>query len=165
MVTLRTAPGSGRLAPAGKHFVAGSMYQKGKSFLGAALELHSKPGHEYVTLHLLCQGIENLLKGLLVLKAFDKYNPLLTTTLRHNLERLEATVRQEFGLRPPNSKLAREFQHLSRLYSSHLLRYGNVRDIFVDASTIQSDRVWRRVATVLRLAERHLSRVSLGPKS
>jgi hypothetical protein len=82
MVTLRTAPGGSKLAPAGKRFVAESMYQKGKSFLGAALELHTKPGHEYVTLHLLCQGIENLLKGLLLLKAFDKYNPALRPEMR-----------------------------------------------------------------------------------
>lgn len=149
--------GGGKLAPAGKRLVAESMYQKGKSFLGAAILLHKKRGHEYVTLHLLCQGMECVLKGLLLLKAYDKHMPKLKR-IGHNLERLATTARREFALRPPNPKLETELRHLSHLYSSHLLRYGNVRDIFVDAHTIQSDHVWRCITAVLRLAERHLRR-------
>jgi hypothetical protein len=52
-------------------------YQKGRYFIGAALLLRKHGGDEYVVLHLLCQGVEIVLKALLLLHDFDKYRTLL----------------------------------------------------------------------------------------
>ena len=60
-----------------KQWVAASMYSKGKNFLGAALLRRQNAGYEYVVLHLICQGAEITLKGLLLFKDFEKYKPKL----------------------------------------------------------------------------------------
>lgn len=61
----------------GKRLIALSMCEKGKSFIGAALLLRKRGGYEYVFLHLLCQGIEVLGKGYLLLENHDQYKPQL----------------------------------------------------------------------------------------
>jgi len=79
--------GSGRLTAYGKRMVAHAMYSKGTSFLGAAALLHRQGSYESVVLHLMCQGIEIILKALLLVSNHDKYAPQLTA-LGHNLEKL-----------------------------------------------------------------------------
>ena len=64
MTNIVSVAGTAHLSTHGKRVVAESMYAKGKAFLGAAILLRSKNGHEYVVLHLLCHGIEITLKGL-----------------------------------------------------------------------------------------------------
>jgi hypothetical protein len=63
----------------------------------------------------------------------------------------------EFKQHPLRSGLATELQALNSLYTKHLLRYGSFYDVLVDPVTISSGRVLRRMAAVLRLAERHLA--------
>jgi hypothetical protein len=88
------------LAPYAKLVDADSMYLKGKAFIGAAVLLQrhqrelqaSSDDTEYVFLHLLCQGIELVLKGLLLRKDYDKYIARLT----HN-----KYLNQRYGTHPP----------------------------------------------------------------
>ena len=75
MTTIVSALGTATLTVHGKRMVAESMYVKGKVFLGAAVLLRQKGGYEFVVLHLLCQGIEVVLKGLLLAIDYDKFNP------------------------------------------------------------------------------------------
>jgi len=72
----------------GKRVVAESMYAKGKSFIGAALLLRQWEGYEYVVLYLLCQGIEITLKGLLLMKDYDRYKGKLKPVFGHNIKEL-----------------------------------------------------------------------------
>lgn len=146
----------GRLTIHGKRLVAESMYAKGKSFLGAAILLRQKGGYEYVVLHLLCQGIEIVLKALLLLRAYETYKPKLKV-YSHNLETLVDGVVAEFKLHPLRSGPATELHVLNSLYASHRLRYGSFYDVLVDPLTISSGRVLRRMMAVVRLAERHLA--------
>ena len=150
------------LAAYGKQLVAESMYTKGGHFLFAALLLRKEGGSEYVVLHLLCHGIETTLKGLLLLRAYDKHMPRMKA-YGHDLEALVAAIVAEFKMHPLRSNLTRELKGLSTLYKKHLLRYGSPQDIFVDAATIPSDRVLRRMVAVLRLADRHLARRGRTP--
>ena len=159
MTTPQVAEGrmtGGRLTIHGKRLVAKSMYAKGKGFLGAAILLRQEGGYEYVALHLICQGIEITLKALLLLGAYDTYMPKLKT-LHHNLEALVSVVLAEFKLHALPSGPATELHGLNSLYRSHRLRYGSFYDVLVDPVTIPSGRVLRRMAAVLRLAERHLA--------
>ena len=140
----------------GKQLVAESMYAKGKSFLGAAILLRQQGGYEYVVLHLLCQGTEITLKALLLLRAYDRYKPRLRKPYGHDLEALVADAVAEFKQHPLRSGLATELRTLNSLYARHLLRYGSFYDVLVDPVTISSGRVLRRMAAVLRLAERRM---------
>jgi hypothetical protein len=133
--------------------VAQSMYAKGKSFLGAAILLRQKGGYEYVVLHLLCQGIEIVLKGVLLAVDYDKYKPKLKQ-LGHDLLKITDAATDAAGLPALRPRIRTEMESLNRLYSRHLLRYGSGYDILVDPSTIPSRLVLRRMAALLRLVER-----------
>lgn len=142
-----------RLTPYGKRAVAHSMFAKGCGFVGAALLLRKRGGYEYVVLHLICQGIEILLKALLLAADYDKYQPRLRT-LGHKLVRTASEAAAAYGQHPVREKLSRELRSLEILYSSHRLRYSSGYDALVDASTIPSALALRRTLAVLRLAKR-----------
>jgi hypothetical protein len=95
------------------------MYAKGKSFLGAAILLRDQKGYEFVVLHLVCQGIEVLLKGLLLVVDYDKFKPELKK-LGHNLLRIVDAASQVADLRSLRSPVRIELEGLNRLYSRHL---------------------------------------------
>ena len=161
MATVPLTATGGRLTNYGKRMVAASMYAKGKYFLGAAMLLRINGGYEYVVLHLLCQGIEITLKALLLFADYDAYKPKLRKYGRngHDFSLTAIDALSAFCLSPLRSPLKEELQALSSLYSRHLLRYGSFHDIIVDPQAITSQRVLRRMAAVLRLAERELLRM------
>jgi len=156
MATVKMKASVGRLTTHGKRMVAESMYAKGKSFIGAALLLRQWQGYEYVVLHLLCQGIEITLKGLLLMNDYDKYKDELKSTFGHNMKKLAAAAISEFSVRPMRPALEAELQMLSSLYSSQRLRYGTFYDVLVNPETIQSHLALRKIAAVIRLADRHV---------
>jgi hypothetical protein len=144
------------LAPHGKRMVAESMYAKGKAFLAAALLLRQKGGEEYVVLHLLCQGIEVTLKGLLLAVDYDTFKPKLRKfgKFGHDLVAVIDAGTTAAGL-PSLGPIARmELETLNKLYSPNFLRYGSGYDILVDPRTIPSDQVLRHMMKVLRFIER-----------
>lgn len=152
----RAASKGGSLTKHGKHLVARAMYQKGLHFIGAAILLEQKGGYQGVVLHLLCQGIEVTLKGLLLFANYDKYKPRLIKPLGHNIEKVANAALSEFKLMPLRKDTKEELAQLNRLYSQHLLRYGTVVDILIDPRTISCDRTFRRIAAAIRLADSRL---------
>lgn len=139
------------LTAEGKGIIADAMYAKGQAFVIAAALLRRDNGNEYAVLHLLCQGIEVALKGLLLHIKYDQYKPKLKHTLGHNLIKIVNTILSEIGLTPLRPALLIELETLGNLYSKHLLRYGSGHDIFVSTSAISSHRTFRRIAVVFRL--------------
>jgi hypothetical protein len=137
----------------GKLLVAQSMHEKGKGFIGAAILLRQRGGYEYVVLHLLCQGVEIVLKSFLLFQSYDSYNPVLKN-LRHDLVKIADRVLDAFKLKPLTPAVRRELTALNSLYAKHLLRYGSFYDVLVDPSTIPSKLVFRRISAAIRLAER-----------
>src|SRR4051794_14305376 len=109
-----------KLTSHGKRLCAESMYSKGKAFLAAAVLLRQHGGSEFVALHLVCQGIEIVLKGLLLLQDYDTYQPKLRK-YGHDLSRIAIHVLSAFQLNPLRPRLAAELQLLSSLYGKHLL--------------------------------------------
>jgi hypothetical protein len=132
---------------------------KGKSFIGAAILLRKHGGNEYAVLHLLCQGVENVLKSLLLLKDFRKYWPELPKkkTFGHDLNKLVEAVLSEFPMRPLSKELLAEISTLTTYYKNHDLRYGSIHDLFVLPDTISSKLTLRKICAVLRLANRHIA--------
>jgi hypothetical protein len=92
MSTVQLSATGGRLTSYPKRIVARSWYTRGKSFLGAAVLLQQHGGHGDVVLHLLCQGIEILLKSLLLFIDYDAHKPKLKK-YRHDLAPLAARDR------------------------------------------------------------------------
>ena len=133
------------------------MHHKGRSFIGAALLLRRQGGYEYVSLHLLCQGIEIILKSLLLYHDYDKYKPLIKKQIGHDLEKAADNVVGEFGRETLKPEPLLELKGLNNLYKDHRLRYGNGYDLLVDPKTILSERVLRRMSALLRIIDRHIS--------
>jgi len=117
--------------------------------------LRQKGGYEYVVLHLLCQGIEIVLKAALLAIDYNAYQPLLSKKYRHNLIKVADAAILAAGLSPLSPTHRAELHALSDLYSRHLLRYGSGYDILVDPSTISSRRILRCMAAALRLIDRN----------
>jgi hypothetical protein len=162
MTTVQLSATGGRLTPYSKRIVARSWYTRGKGFLGAAVLLRRRGGHEDVVLHLICQGIEIVLKSLLLFVDYDAHKPRLKK-YRHDLAPLAADVLSAFKLNPLRPGPSEEIQQLSSLYAAHLLRYSSpVHDIFLNVSaTIPTRLVLRRVLAGIRLTERELARIQI----
>lgn len=152
---------AGSLTPHAKRLIAVSMYEKGKAFVGASILVRGKSNSEatdYVLLYLLCQGVEVTLKGLLLLNDYDRFRKRLKKFIGHDLLKVANEASTAYGLNPLRDALEDELQYLSNLYSDHFLRYGTRTDLFIDPRSVQRGRVFRRLAAVLRLAERELKR-------
>jgi hypothetical protein len=161
MTQIISATGIATSTRYGKRAIALSMYGKGKAFIGSYLLLKQKASDEpaqYVALNLLAQGVEVTLKAFLLYQDYDKYRPKLQKRLGHDLVKTTRVALNAFTLKPLREPLGGELAKLSEVYSKHMLRYGNLGDIFVAPSTIPSDRVLRRIAAAIRLAERELKR-------
>lgn len=153
MTTVELQSGSGQWTAHGKNLIAQSMSEKGKAFLVAAMLLRQRGANEYAVLHLLCQGIEVLAKGVLLSVDYDTYHPKLRN-YGHNLVRLIVVVEKASNIRLLNPNVKGELEALDSLYSKHLLRYGSGYDILVNPTTIPSARVLHRVASIIRLMRR-----------
>ena len=147
-----------------KRSVAQSMYMKGKHFIGAALAIRKQQGYEFVVLHLLCQGVEIVLKALLLLNDFDRYHGTLRSELGHDLERLSRVTVEEFGVRPLSDDLVSEIETLNSFYSSQILRSESVVDLLILPETIPSDLVLLKIQAVIKLSERQLSKSASRPR-
>lgn len=136
------------------------MFEKGSSFLGAAILLRQNGGYGYVVLHLICQGVENVMKAFLLIADYDQYQPRLRrrSAFGHDLEKLVTEVVSEFKVKARHLGQAEssELKELNAYYSTHLLRYGTMLDLLRDPSMIGSGRVLRKMLAVVRIARRHL---------
>lgn len=152
---------AGTVTKHGKRLAALSMYGKGKAFVAAYLlvtRAASSEHFQYVALHLLAQGIEVTLKAFLLLRDYDKYIGKLRKPLGHDLVATAEEAIACYGLKPMRTHLKEELQSVSKPYAKHMLRYGNIGDIFIAPCSIQHRRVLRRIAAAIRLAERELQR-------
>lgn len=145
MTTVNLELGQAHLAPYGKKMVAHAMFDKGKNFLVAGTLLNKQQGNKDVVLHLLCQGIEIVQKGILLVRDFDKYESKLQKRLGHNLVRGSEALHKEFKLKPLKKGPQDELQALSDYYRKHLLRYGGIHDVLGGGGRdLEFQRVFRR---------------------
>lgn len=136
-----------------KGLIATAMYNRGKEFIAASLLLKQRGRYGFVTLHLLCQGIEIILKAILLKVDYDYYRPRLRT-VGHDLLEAGNKVVSATNSKRLSSQLVKELRLLNDYYSGHHLRYASNVDIFIDPGGISSDRTWRRMAALIRYLER-----------
>jgi hypothetical protein len=152
-------PESVKLKPTNyaKSLLSKKLYFKGKNFVEAAILLRCHQGDEYVVLQLLCQGIEIILKALLLLKNYDFYTPLMKSEYSggfgHNLVRLSSEVLQLYGLKSLQPAIVVELQELNNLYSKHIMRYYSPCDILIDPNIVKSNFVLKRILAAIRLID------------
>src|SRR4051794_32256900 len=116
--------------------VATDMVNRGNNFLAAGIMLKRADGHEYVWRHNFCQGIEILLKGLLLRRNFRHYWPKLKI-YGHKLLPLADDAAKAFGMRPPSGQVRSELSNLAQFYQNHWLRYSSGAAILIDARTLE----------------------------
>jgi hypothetical protein len=145
----------GKLTDTSKQALAWSEFDKGKGFLGAALLLRRIGGDEYVVLHLICQGVEVVLKSLLVMHDYDKYWSALKKGYGHDLKKVANEVLSIYKRKPLSGPLEKELGDLSEVYREHSLRYASIRDIFHHPSTFESGWVLKFIGRVIKLAGKH----------
>jgi hypothetical protein len=148
------------LMPAGKRMIAKSRYHRGMLYLQAAALLQGHSGYSYVVGQLICQSREIILKALILLKDYDKYEPQLPyRPYGHNLVRLSEEASLLYNLPIMRKSLRQELEELNELYKSQFLRYGDARDFLVDPNTIKDTRVISRFRACLRVAEREMKKL------
>ena len=146
--------GLGKPSNYAKKQIAQAAYMRGQEFIKAALLLRKSSGYEYVVLHLLCQGFEILIKGLLLMKG--SHNSKDLKDIGHNLTKLVEQARSQFRLNPLNPSTQKEVDNLGGWFASQKLRYGGGHDLLIDPATIQSRRFLKLTYAVMRLAGRHM---------
>jgi hypothetical protein len=137
----KTELGKAHLTDYGKRAIARMMYDRGRGFAGAAgLLSKQKVGHDYVVLHLLCQGMEIVLKAILLRVDFDHYQPRLRG-FGHDLAGLAVAVTMAAKRKPLRDSLVAELKVVSDLYKAHHLRYAGRFDMFVHPDTVPTRRI------------------------
>lgn len=150
-----------RLTRHGKMIIARAQFERGCAFVGAALltRPHAiQEPQQYVFLHLVCQGIELITKGLLLTRDFDTYRPR-EKEFGHKITRLIEETLTVFNKRPLEPKLKAEIKYLADSFGEHRLRYASAMDIFIAPSSIECDLVLRKLHAVIRLSRRELSKL------
>jgi hypothetical protein len=144
------------------------MMLRGMNFLGAGTLLRRHGAYEFVTAHLTCQALEVFLKGVLLLKDYDRYRPLLKYNRRtrvgygHNLEPLCRDALQAFFLHPLAGAVEHELARLAPLYATHALRYAGPADILFGPEYVISQRLVQRFGAGVRLALRECKRAGIA---
>jgi hypothetical protein len=160
------ATGIAKLTKYGKFKIAVTTYDKGKAFIDASLLVrrqNSTEPNEYVALHLLCQGTELLLKGLLLLKDYNSFQPRLKK-IGHKLPNLAAKTSKAYSLKSISATTMDELSKLNEFYTNHRLRYGSGIDLLIAPQSIGRERVQRRIFAVIKLTERLLKKHPLSSK-
>lgn len=145
----------------GKSKISRIQFDKGCAFFGAALLLkrHAQnESHKYVYIHLVCQAIELISKGLLLTKDYNKYRSK-EREFGHDIFSLSEEVLIEFNLNKFRDDMKHDLKLISEKFRHHKFRYSSIHDIFIDPNSIKIDPVIRRLGASVRLAMRHLDRI------
>jgi len=141
----------------GKDMFARYMYQKGKEFVGAAILLRQAGGFTHVSTHLICQGLELILKSLLLFKDYSKYHSLIKKNVGHNLVKLVDLWKVVINRNKVNARFYSEIQELNRHYISHGLRYGSLTDLLILPESIETKEVLKQISIILRKTDNKLN--------
>lgn len=139
-----------------KNQVSISMYEKGKSFIAAYYLLNKNNGHPQVSIHLLCQGIEIIMKSFLLMSDYDKYKNYIKRNIGHNVHKSVTDAIQEFNLKPIATEMSNELEGLTKYFKNHLLRYGSMMDILASPNQLPYSRTLRKLVASIKLADREL---------
>jgi hypothetical protein len=140
-----------------KRIVAQKWMFRGGAFLAAAnllgVQRQNSEDALMVSLHLLCQGMELFLKGLLSDKDYDLYYPKLKS-FGHRLDFLADEVTKIYSAPMINAQLRCEFLALVLWYSRHWFRHESGLGFVAMSGAPSYFRTLRRMLAVVRVSRR-----------
>ena len=143
-----------------KRVVAQKWMFRGAAFLEAAnlLAEQTQVSEDIlmVKLHLLCQGIELFLKGLLLDKDYNLYYPKLKA-FGHRLDLLADEVIKINNAPTMKTELRREFLILAQWYSRHWARFESGLGFVAMSGAPPYIRTLRRMLAVARVSRHSLT--------
>lgn len=95
-------------------------------------------GHDFVYLHLLCQGFENIGKAIILAQDYEAYGPQLKS-IGHDIESLLAEVEKSTGKIILSNSARQELLKLNRFYKNHQLRYGDAFDYSINIESLSGE--------------------------
>jgi hypothetical protein len=152
------AQGSLKPSKHAKALLTLAMFRKGSQFVAAAILLKQRGGHQYVVLHLVCQGMEILQKALLLARDYNTYTRQIKDRrlFGHDLIKGADAIADTYGFRKASGALRSELERLNRYYTQHVLRYASPADILVDPNSIPYGRVLKRCVALIRYGSKKL---------
>ena len=151
----RISATKGTWTKGGKRMRAMIMYNKGKEFIAASVLLNRQQRTQsFVQIHLLLQGFEIILKGILLYHDYDKHTKKLRK-YGHNLIKLTNKVKL---IKPYNTVLDKEFtnrlSNLNQQYTNTNLRYGSLLDVFIDSNTIDITNIAIKIKELIEVFDK-----------
>lgn len=139
----------GKLTNSGIKLKVKGMYLRGRQFTHSALLLNEKTGKDYPFLHLLCLGLEIVLKSALLEKDYEKYKNYNKNNLKHNLDKCLKAYILEYPTDKIDKKVLREISELNVFYNSFQLKYAMLSEILIEPKSIDSDLTIRFLAQLI----------------
>lgn len=139
----------GKLTKSGQKLKTRGMYLRGRQFTHAAILLNEKTGKDYPYLHLLCLGLEIILKSTLLEKDYQKYKDYIKNKLSHNLDKCLKAYIKEYNSVDFDKNIKKEISELNNFYANYEFRYAMLNEIFIDPSSINSDLTLRFIAELI----------------
>jgi hypothetical protein len=150
------------LGKGGKDIAANIMFDKGRHFIAAASLLNKEDGMPDVVLHCLGQGIECILKALLMNHDYDHYlkeksngKSIIKNTIGHDLAIALKEVAKCYKIKKINYKVQIEIAILNEQYKAHSLRYGMPINIFQDLTGFNFDLINRKLLQAMKIIEHY----------
>jgi hypothetical protein len=136
--------------------IAVETLKKGENFIRTALLLRKNNSDENVVLSMICQGIENILKGLLLSKDYIRYEPLLRRKFGKSLLRLYYRTRKEYKIKNLDARAVNELQILAYLYKNQFLHYGHLINLLNDDRAFESGHLLKKLFQILAYVKRKI---------
>lgn len=136
--------------------IAVETLKKGENFIRTALLLRKNNSDENVVLSMICQGIENILKGLLLSKDYVRYEPLLRRKFGKNLLRLYYRTTKEYRIYNLDARAVNELKILAYLYKNQFLHYGHLINLLNDDKAFESGHLLRKLFQILNYVKKKL---------
>jgi hypothetical protein len=148
-----------------KQMTAGQTFSMGLEFVAAGMFLEREYRKSYVSLHLLCQGMELILKSFLLNKDYDKFKKLIANNRnQHSLINLVDMVIKEYDVKELKPEAREQLSKLNSHYERQRLRYINTLSLVGYYLGLDAGLVFRKVFAAIRLAQRTIFAVSTGNK-
>jgi hypothetical protein len=143
---------TGHFTNAGKQMRTDAMYNKGKEFIGASILMKENNGKSYVQIHLLLQGVEIILKALLLNKDYNLYTKKLRK-IGHNLTKLVKEVKKCYRVKNIDTNLQHELTSINNHYLNGNLRYGGLLDILIDVNSVNVGTIEEKTVQLIKVLE------------
>lgn len=144
-----------KLTAFGKKLKGSIMFSKGKEFIGASILLkQQQENSSFVQIYLLLQGIEVLLKGVLLMEDFDKYSgEVLKKKFHHNIPKLISEVKGLYKISRLDSKFESAINALLSTNPWVGLRYAWAVDFFLDPMEYEVEMVYKKIIQTIKAVE------------